>query len=141
MASNKELLQRLAQLRLSEAKLLLHEKQYSGAYYIAGYAIECALKALIAAQFRENEIPDKSLVDQVYSHKLANLLKLAGLEKTLESERQNDPELDRRWSIAKNWSEQARYSVWTEAQALAMIDAVNGNGKTGGLFQWLSARW
>jgi HEPN domain-containing protein len=141
MAYERTLFRHLAQLRLDEAKILVRERQFSGAYYVAGYAIECALKAHIAAQFRENEIPDKSLVDRVYTHKLPDLLKLAGLEKPLELERQNDPELDRRWSIVKNWTEQARYTVWNEEQATAMIDAVDGDGKRGGLFRWLSARW
>ena len=141
MASERALLQQLAKLRLDEAKLLAREGQFSGAYYVAGYAIECALKARIAAMFRENEIPDKNLVNKVYTHELAALLNLAGLEKPLETERQNDSELDRRWSIVKNWTKQARYAIWTEQQAAAIIDAIDGDGKTGGLFQWLSARW
>jgi HEPN domain-containing protein len=141
MAYDRKLLQQLAKLRLDEAKLLAREKQFSGAYYLAGYAIECALKALIAAQFRENEIPDKKLVDKVYTHKLSELLSLAGLEKLLEIEGQKDLAVDRRWSSVKNWSEQARYAIWTEEQARDIIDAVDGDGKTGGLFQWLSARW
>ncbi|HEY1979383.1 MAG TPA: hypothetical protein VGH13_04790 [Xanthobacteraceae bacterium] len=121
--------------------MLVSEKQFSGAYYLAGYAIECALKALIAGQFRANEIPDKALVDKIYSHNLAALLSLSGLGKPFDIARQDDPELDRRWSFFKNWSEQARYSIWTQAQALAMVDAVDGDGKIGGIFQWLSARW
>jgi len=141
MASQRALLQQLAKLRLEEAKLLLRERQFSGAYYIAGYAIECALKASIAAQFRENEIPDKSLVDKIYTHNLAALLSLAGLEKPLEQDRQGDPELDRRWSLVKNWSEQARYAIWTQEQANDIIDAIDGDGRIGGIFQWLSARW
>jgi HEPN domain-containing protein len=141
MASERTLLRELANLRLDEAKLLAREKQFSGAYYIAGYAIECALKARIASLFRENEIPDRNLVNKVYTHDLAALLSLAELEKPLEIERQTDPDLDRRWSVVKNWTEQARYALWTEEQATAMLDAVDGDGKTGGLFQWLSARW
>jgi HEPN domain-containing protein len=141
MASERALLQQLAKLRLDEAKQLAREGHSSGAYYLAGYSIECALKALIAAQFREHEIPDKALVDKIYTHNLAALLSLSGLGEVFDNARQDDPGLDRRWSIVKNWSEQARYSIWTEAQALAMIDAIDGDGKFGGLFQWLSARW
>ena len=134
-------LQELAAIRLEEAKLLMRGGQFSGAYYIAGYAIECALKARIAARFRADEIPDKKMVTDVYTYHLAALMGLSELGTSFDAARQTDPELDRRWSIVKNWSEQARYSIWTEAQALAMIDAMGGNGKTGGLFQWLSARW
>ena len=139
MASERALLQQLAGLRLEEAKALARQRQFSGAYYLAGYAIECALKARIAAQFRANEIPDKSLVNKIYTHDLAELLRLAGLEAELETGRQADSDLDRRWSITKSWNEQARYSVWTEEQALAIIDAIDAG--PGGLFRWLSARW
>jgi HEPN domain-containing protein len=141
MATDRTLLQQLAKIRLDEAKLLAREKHFSGAYYLAGYAIECALKARIAALFRENEIPDKNLVNKIYTHDLAALLGLAELERPLETGRQSDPNLDRRWSIVKNWTEQARYAVWTEEQAAAILDGVDGDGRTGGLFQWLSARW
>jgi HEPN domain-containing protein len=141
MATERTLLQQLAIHRLDEAKLLLREREPSGAYYLAGYAIECALKALIAAQFREHEIPDKSLIDKIYTHNLPALLGLTGIAEPFEAAREADPELDRKWSIVKSWSEQARYSVWTEAQALAMIRAIDGDDKIEGVFQWLSAHW
>jgi HEPN domain-containing protein len=141
MANERALFQKLAQLRLDEAKVLLRGIQPSGAYYLAGYALECALKAIIAKQFRGDEIPDRALVNRVYTHDISELVRLAGLESELDAARRADSELDRRWSIVKNWSEQARYFVWTEAEALAIIDATDGNGKGGGLFQWLSARW
>jgi HEPN domain-containing protein len=141
MANERAIFQQLAQLRLDEAKSLLGNGQPSGAYYLAGYAIECGLKAVIAKQFRADEIPDRNLVNKVYTHDLTDLLRLAGLEPELQIAQQADSELDRRWSIIKNWSEQARYSIWTKDQAAAIIDAVDGDGRTGGLFQWLSARW
>lgn len=141
MASERTILQQLAGLRLQEAKLLARERHFSGAYYVAGYAIECALKACIAARFRENEIPDRKFVNDIYTHDLGKLLGLAGLEEELTEARQRDPELDQRWSIVKNWDEKSRYSLWTAEQAAAMIDAIDGNGGIGGLFQWLSIRW
>jgi hypothetical protein len=141
MPNDRATFQQLATLRLDEAKTLLRYNQPSGAYYLAGYAIECALKAVIAKQFRGDEIPDKALVNKVYTHDLFDLLRLAGLESELDTARRGDSGLDRRWSIAKNWTEQARYTTWTEEQAKAIIEAVDGDGKTGGLSQWLSARW
>lgn len=41
-------LRELALLRLKEAQVLFANGCWSGAYYLAGYAIECALKACIA---------------------------------------------------------------------------------------------
>ena len=119
----------------------MREGHFSGAYYIAGYAIELALKASIAAQFRADEIPDKNLVNNVHTHKLVDLLRLAGLETELEAARRDDLELDRRWSTIKNWNEQARYNIWTRDQTADIIDAIDGSDGSRGVFQWLSARW
>lgn len=80
-------------------------------------------------------------MNKVYTHDLTDLLRLAGLEAELQTAQRADSELDRRWSIIKNWTEQARYSVWTNAEATAMIDAVAGDEHTEGLLQWLIARW
>jgi HEPN domain-containing protein len=141
MANNREFFRQLAEFRLSEAALLNKQGQPSGAYYLAGYAIECALKAIIAAKFRENEIPDKALVNDVYTHDLAKLVRLAGLESELNDARRVGADLDRQWSIVKNWNEQARYSVWTAEQAAAIIEAIDGDGHTEGVFKWLTVRW
>jgi len=54
---------RIAELRVADAAYLLRGNRYAAAYYLAGYAIECALKACIARQFRGSNIPDKGTVD------------------------------------------------------------------------------
>jgi len=141
MAYNRANFQELARLRLNEAKLLAREGEFSGARYLAGYAIECALKARIAMQFRENEIPERALVNRIYTHDISELLRLAGLEAELDANRRVDAELDRRWSTVSSWNEQARYLIWTREDASAMIDAVDGDGRAEGLLQWLIARW
>jgi HEPN domain len=41
-------LRALATLRLSEARLLLNHRHWDGTYYLAGYAVEIAIKACIA---------------------------------------------------------------------------------------------
>ena len=78
MANERAVFRQIADLRLDEAKVLLRENQPSGAYYLAGYAIECALKAIIAKQFRGDEIPDKALVNRVDTHDLSELLSACG---------------------------------------------------------------
>ena len=40
--------QEIANIRLRDAKVLLDNECFDGAYYLAGYVIECALKAWIA---------------------------------------------------------------------------------------------
>jgi hypothetical protein len=49
---NRAEFQKLADLRAREAGVLLAAKCYDGAYYLAGYAVECALKECIARKTR-----------------------------------------------------------------------------------------
>lgn len=44
--------QELSRIRLDEAKALLESELSDGAFYLAGYAVECALKACIAKNTR-----------------------------------------------------------------------------------------
>jgi hypothetical protein len=128
----------LAELRLKEARLLQANGLPSGAYYLAGYAIECALKAFIAAGFRANEIPDKARVNSIYTHNLRDLLSLAGLKSPLEDDMNENSELRENWATISKWSEHARYDVWTSAAAATMLEAVGAADK--GLLQWLQKR-
>jgi HEPN domain-containing protein len=137
MSQDRATFEQLAEIRLVEARLPLENGFPSGAYYLAGYAVECVLKARIAAQFRADEIPDRRLVERVHVHDLSKLLSLAGLEDELEAEMNTNPDLHERWTVVKEWSERARYEVWTKASALAIIDAVGGDE---GLLRWLQNR-
>jgi hypothetical protein len=57
-------LQNLANERIAEAKILLDAGKWSGAYYLAGYAVECGLKACIANLLKTENFPEKE-----FSHK------------------------------------------------------------------------
>jgi HEPN domain-containing protein len=138
MSQDRATFQQLAEMRLAEAKLLQAKGLYSGAYYLAGYAIECALKAKIAADFRENEIPELKRVQSIYTYDLNALLGLAVLKEDLDAEKELNPELYERWTIARAWSENARYKVWTEANASAILGAIDG---ADGILEWLRNRW
>ena len=137
MSQDRDTFRQLAELRLTEAKLLYANSLASGAYYLAGYAVECALKAVIAAGFRANEIPDKSRVNNIYTHNLKDLLNLAGLKSPLENDMNEVSELRESWATISKWSEHARYEVWTSDAATTMLEAV---GADKGLLQWLLKR-
>ncbi len=138
MSQDRATFQELAKARLAEAKLLLESGLPSGAYYLAGYAIECELKAVIAAGFRANEIPDKSRVNSIYTHNLKDLLSLAGLKSPLEDDMNENSGLRESWAIISKWSEHARYEIWTADAAATMLEAVAAADK--GLLQWLQKR-
>ena len=74
---NRKDLQTIAETRLKDAQLLYQHRRYDGAYYLAGYVIECALQACIAKKIKRNDLPDKDLAQGVYTHDLTQLLKHA----------------------------------------------------------------
>ena len=77
-------LQKLLSIRLGEAKLLLAANAPDGAYYLAGYAIECALKACVAKTTKRHDFPDKQRASDSYTHNAKRLVVVAGLESALE---------------------------------------------------------
>lgn len=131
-----EELEALAEERLQEAQALLSVEKWSGAFYLSGYAIEFALKAIIAGQFRANEIPDKKLVHKIWVHDLESLLELAGLKPAFLQQR--SPEFEANWNTVKGWNESARYRRIEEAEARAMLEAVSDPRE--GIFQWIRSR-
>jgi hypothetical protein len=62
---NRKDLQILAQTGLTESKALLRAGLPDGAYYLAGYSVECALKACIAKHTRRHDFPDKNTVNKI----------------------------------------------------------------------------
>jgi hypothetical protein len=46
-------------------------------------------------------------------------------------------DLRKYWTIATEWSEQARYEIWTQQHASAILEAVSGDQ---GLQRWLLNR-
>jgi HEPN domain-containing protein len=81
-------LQVLARTRLKEAKTLLGADHPDGAYFLAGYAVECGLKACIAGKTQRHEFPDKKIVNASYTHNLKELVKVANLERERVEEAQ-----------------------------------------------------
>ncbi len=102
---------KLSKTRLKESKVLLDNKHFAGAYYLAGYAIECALKACIAKKINRHEIPAKKLINDVYSHDLESLMGLAGLRNALQVAIANNPQLGVSWAVVKDWSVDVRYAL------------------------------
>jgi len=121
---NRAELQALADLRLSEAKALLAAGCPDGSYYLAGYAVECALKACIAKRTREHDFPDKKLVVDSHSHDIVKLIQLADLKRELEAATQDSPALAASLDIVKDWSEAKRYERTSRPEASDLIKAI-----------------
>lgn len=110
-------------MRLKVAKALLDLGHFDGAYYLAGYAVECALKACIAKGTQRHDFPDKKRVDSSHTHNLRDLVRAAGLESAFDSACINR-EFSKKWECVRVWSEQSRYQRHGEESARALLLAV-----------------
>jgi HEPN domain-containing protein len=130
----------LSETRLTEAATLLGNGHYAGAYYLAGYAVECALKACICKQRQQDQFPPKvSVVARMYSHDLSGLLDLAGLGAATDIAGNTDATLNTFWTIAKDWSEESRYAFPSQAEAEQLYTAVAD--PVHGVLMWLRQYW
>jgi hypothetical protein len=141
---NRTALQELAEVRLREAAALLAVGLWDGAYYLAGYAVECGLKSCvlnyIAATgviFREKDYARKD--KGFFTHSPNDLLKLAGLDPELGIAVQSDPTLGTNWDVVKEWTEQARYARHAEVEAKTLYDAITD--PTHGVLTWIKRHW
>lgn len=134
VATSRSDFEKLLALRMKEAKLLLDEKDWDGAYYLVGYAVEFALKVRIISELmRSDSFPDKKQTEIYYKHDLAALRKAAGLEHEMDP----DDAVRDQWDIVAGWSEQSRYEIGkTENDATALYDAIEK-----GVLPWIKARW
>lgn len=137
MSVSKEDFIRLADLHLRDALILLKNDRFSGAYYLGGYSLECALKAVICDHFQHQVIPDKALVNAIYVHDLNKLVSLAGLKVELD-QKLKDEEFASMWALASNWHEGARYEFSTNFDAHALLNCINNKG---GILEWIKSHW
>jgi len=133
-------LQQLSRIRAREAKALLEKGHFSGAYYLLGYAVECALKACIARRIKRHDFPNLKLAQDSHTHDLQKLLNAAGLKDELTRQGQQSPALKINWATVKDWSVDTRYQVVVlEKQARDLYIACT-DSKTG-VLSWLKQWW
>jgi HEPN domain-containing protein len=132
-------LKALALMRLEDARLLEAARHDSAAYYLAGYAVECGLKAIIARSFRESVIPDRNLVNRIYSHNLNELVALPNLRPALDARIRISDGFRANWSFVSDWNEASRYEIVDLFMAELMIHAVGS--EPDGVIPWLKEHW
>ena len=137
---NKSDLEKLVDIRISEAKALLDSEKYQGAYYLAGYSLECAFKACIAKQVQKHDFPNKDLAVQSHKHKLTDLLGVAGLKQKLTEKEREDSDFKLNWAVAKDWAVESRYECAIEpTKANDLFNAATD--KKSGILAWLKTYW
>lgn len=133
-------LQRLARVRIEDSRVLLDAGRYAAAYYLAGYAVECGLKAAIAKLTLRSDFPPRvAFVRSVYSHELVGLVKAAGLELQLGAEEVADALFAANWATVKDWSPDDRYMGRPAQDAADIYAAVVQRNH--GVMRWIRQYW
>lgn len=132
--------QRISALRVREASALLRLGHFHGAYYLAGYAVECALKACIAKRTKRFDFPEKKVANEAWKHDLEALLGTAGLATELAHETKHSKSLELNWNLVKDWSEESRYMTdIPEQDARLLLGACKD--RSNGILAWIKKRW
>lgn len=132
-------LQLLARSKFGDAKFLLRYGRHSNAYYLAGYAVEFALKAVVARQMERHVLPDPRFIRDVYQHDLERLVGLARLRIELDAARRNNARLNANSAIVSDWNVESRYELINRVRSRAMVKAVGE--PSSGVFRWLQQHW
>ena len=119
--------------------MLLRAGCPDGAYYLAGYAAECALKACISKHTERFEFPDKQRALDSWTHDWDKLLKVAGLADERKILDKQQRELHVNWLAVQEWSEGSRYERRSQAQADALLNALDN--RKYGVMRWLKRHW
>lgn len=133
-------LQWLAGERLRESRGLLKLRCWSGAYYLAGYAVECGLKVcVIQYLMRTDRFPERRFSEQCWTHDLERLVMLAGLEAQREADSAVDLTLADYWATVGDWDEASRYTRKTKKLAVGLYTAIAD--KKHGVLPWIQSHW
>lgn len=134
--------------RLKDARALLQKRRYSFAYYAAGYAVECALKACVLSRmtvtgwvFATGE-KKKSLQD-VFTHDFQQLIAIAGLNGELSDALRAAVAAGTRfpvyWETVNRWAVDDRYVPKTRTEAEELFTAITA--KPDGVLLWIKTFW
>ena len=118
-------LRRMSEARKADADTLYQGRRYDAAMYLAGYAVELALKARICETLGWSWFPSSTAEFRDYrslqTHDLKVLLEFSGIKNRVNAERADA------WKAVKGWGPDWRYLPVNSAKddtCSKMIDAV-----------------
>lgn len=162
---NQAKLRQLAEERILDAAALIAEGRWSYAYYTAGYAVECALKACVLARMVETGwifSEPKVRIEEVFTHSFDKLVKIAGLHDELNDRLKASaaaapaagataasaagapvagpgPAFAGFWGVVSRWDVASRYATTSEADARDLYAGITDNND--GILPWLRIYW
>ena len=135
-------LKTISTIRFKEVKVLYRNRLYDGANYLSGYVVETALKARIC-KILDADYPESGEISRSFlTHKFDTLVKLGGLQRTLDNELNTNINFKTNWSLVTSWSETFRYKpIGTSAQS-DIEDIINAlQDPNDGILTWIKKRW
>jgi hypothetical protein len=132
---------RFAEARVVDASVLLDAGRWQAAYYLIGYAVECALKSCVLAYVEESGIifQDKKFAEKCFTHDIEALVSAANLVAIRGQDIAANPAFGLNWQLLKDWGVGVRYLDKSEDEARALFEAVTTHPN--GLLSWIKERW
>jgi len=137
-------LQGFAEARIRDAEVLLKAGRWQGAYYLSGYSVECGLKSCVLAYIERTGIIFKNKeflqsLPKCWTHKLEELVELAGLKAKRDADAKANPILSSNWGTVNNWNEASRYQLKNQKDAEDIYTAIIH--PSDGVLQWIRQNW
>ncbi len=144
----------LAEERILDAQALILSGRWAYAYYVAGYAVECGLKACMLARMAHTGwiFKYKGKVEDCLKHGYKQLINIAGLIEELDNMHKESAaaggEFIANWQVVCLWNvdsryaaktEDSRYAAKTEAEARALLAAITDEPH--GVLPWIRNYW
>jgi hypothetical protein len=149
---NRAELQKMALERILDARALLAGQRWAYAYYVAGYAVECAMKSAVLARLVETGgvFKDKKFAERCWTHDFGELIELAGLRTELDNAFAASAAAAASggppggvfvsyWGTARLWKETSRYDNKTQVEAEKLYEAITQDPD--GVLKWIQKYW
>jgi len=142
---NQAELRKLAEERILDAAALISSSRWAFAYYVAGYAVECALKSCVLARMIHTGgvFKDKKFSEWCWTHDFGELIKHAGLSTELNlrlaTSAASGGVFVGYWGTATPWKETSRYEAKSETEARALYEAITHDPD--GVLKWIRNYW
>jgi HEPN domain-containing protein len=138
---NRTELQRLCEERIEDARALLAASRWPGAYYLAGYAVECALKSCVLAYVERTGVifEDRRFAERCWTHDIEALVAAANLLDVRGVAISASTRFGGNWHTCSSWSEASRYCLSTRQEAEELFEAVTN--VSDGVLKWIRMYW
>jgi hypothetical protein len=138
---NQTQLQLMAEERIIDAGALLVARRWAYAYYVAGYATECALKSCVLSRMIHTGgvFTDKKFAEWCWTHDFERLVELSGLIAEHDAQIAASPAFLGHWGTTILWDETSRYKQKGQQEAEQLYEAITNNSD--GVMPWIRKYW